>query len=183
MTATPDPQPGWYPDPSDPSRQRYFDGNAWTENYAPLGAPTPLSTMPTGLKIGLGVGAALLVLIALASVLVVVNTTGSLDAPPSAAENATAKAERLLGQQGAAFSKQGLIKQLESEKFSTADATSAVEHIEANGAVDWNEEAVMKAESYSDLTSLSLPDLVKKLESDGFTPSQAEYGATEARKG
>ena len=28
------PPPGWYPDPSgDPGRQRYFDGQRWTENY------------------------------------------------------------------------------------------------------------------------------------------------------
>lgn len=30
--------PGWYPDPGDPSRQRYWDGVAWTEATAP--APT-----------------------------------------------------------------------------------------------------------------------------------------------
>ena len=73
------PTAGWFPDPSDPSRQRYFDGNAWTENYAPLGAPTPGVGQPakpgmskpgmsTGMKIGLGVGAAVLVVIALASI-------------------------------------------------------------------------------------------------------------------
>lgn len=32
---------GWYPDPADPSRQRYFDGQAWTEAFAPIGAPVP----------------------------------------------------------------------------------------------------------------------------------------------
>lgn len=62
--------PGWYPDPSDPSRQRYFDGNAWTENYAPFGAPAPVGQTPKkgmsrGMKIGLGVGAAALALIAI----------------------------------------------------------------------------------------------------------------------
>jgi hypothetical protein len=35
------PAAGWFPDPSDPSRQRYFDGRAWTENYAPFPAPPP----------------------------------------------------------------------------------------------------------------------------------------------
>ena len=65
--------PGWYPDPTDPSRQRYFDGKAWTENYAPFGAPTPAVGHPAkpgmsrGMKIGLGVGAAVLALIALGS--------------------------------------------------------------------------------------------------------------------
>jgi Domain of unknown function (DUF4352)/Protein of unknown function (DUF2510) len=65
--------PGWYPDPSDPSRQRYFDGKAWTENYALFGAPIPGSGKPAkpgvsrGMKIGLGVGAAVLALIVLGS--------------------------------------------------------------------------------------------------------------------
>ena len=63
------PAAGWYPDPSDPSRQRYFDGKTWTDNYAPFGPPTqairtaPKSGMPRGLKIGLVVGAAVLVLV------------------------------------------------------------------------------------------------------------------------
>jgi uncharacterized protein DUF4352/uncharacterized protein DUF2510 len=64
---------GWYPDPSDPSRQRYFDGRAWTENYAPFPASPPGIGQPAkpgmsrGLKIGLGIGAAVLVLIVLGS--------------------------------------------------------------------------------------------------------------------
>lgn len=33
------PTPGWFPDPTDPSRQRYFDGKAWTESYAPFPPP------------------------------------------------------------------------------------------------------------------------------------------------
>lgn len=70
---------GWYPDPSDPSRQRYFDGKAWTENYAPFGAPAPGITHPgigqpakagmsRGMKIVLGVGAAVLALVAIGNI-------------------------------------------------------------------------------------------------------------------
>lgn len=65
--------PGWFPDPSDPSRQRYFDGKQWTENYAPFGAPTPVAGQPAksgtsnGMKIGLGLGAAVLVSIGISS--------------------------------------------------------------------------------------------------------------------
>jgi len=68
------PRPGWYPDPSDPSHQRYFDGKAWTEKYAPFGAPTLPVDAPTkpgmsrGLKIGLGVGAAALAFIAIGAI-------------------------------------------------------------------------------------------------------------------
>lgn len=30
---------GWYPDPDDPSSQRYFDGSQWTEQRMPAAAP------------------------------------------------------------------------------------------------------------------------------------------------
>ena len=43
-----------------------------------------------------------------------------------------------------AFSESGLIDQLEFEKFSTADATFAVEHIRVN----WNEQAAKSAKDY-----------------------------------
>lgn len=32
---------GWYADPTDPSRTRWWDGAQWTEHTAPLPAPTP----------------------------------------------------------------------------------------------------------------------------------------------
>ncbi len=37
--------PGWYPDPSDPSVQRYFNGTQWTDLPAPppVGTATPMS--------------------------------------------------------------------------------------------------------------------------------------------
>lgn len=68
------PPPGWFPDPSDPNRLRYFDGRAWTENYAALGAPAPGSSEPPkaglsrGAKVGLGVGGALLAVILISNV-------------------------------------------------------------------------------------------------------------------
>ncbi|MDT5154888.1 MAG: hypothetical protein QOI01_6621 [Mycobacterium sp.] len=64
---------GWFPDPSDPSRQRYFDGRVWTDSYAPFGAATPGNFQPAkpgmsrGMKIGLGLGAVVLAFIALGS--------------------------------------------------------------------------------------------------------------------
>ena len=35
------PQPGWYPDPADPARQRYWAGDAWTAETRDIGAPPP----------------------------------------------------------------------------------------------------------------------------------------------
>ena len=41
MTAPGGTPPGWYPDPHNPAQQRYWDGQAWTENVAALAAPPP----------------------------------------------------------------------------------------------------------------------------------------------
>ncbi len=197
--------PGWFPDPSDPRRQRYFDGRAWTENYAPFGPPAqavgqPSKTgMSSGLKIGLGVGAVILALIVLGSIgnsgknsSTSSNTgsmTGTVNVAPTttksgftpAQDNAIAKAKSYLGFSG--FSKQGLIKQLEYDKFSAADATFAVEQIEATAGVNWNEQAVKKAKSYLSFSSFSKDGLVNQLQYDGFTPDQAQYGANVAYGG
>ena len=43
--------PGWYPDPADPSRLRYFDGNGWTDHVqrteqSGAGAVAPTAQLP-----------------------------------------------------------------------------------------------------------------------------------------
>ncbi|MFF0490478.1 Ltp family lipoprotein [Nocardia sp. NPDC004068] len=75
-----------------------------------------------------------------------------------------------------AFSRSGLIHQLEYEKFSTADATFAVDSLN----VDWNEQAVRCAKQYLDYTSFSRSGLIDQLVYEGFTRAQAEYGANAA---
>ena len=75
-----------------------------------------------------------------------------------------------------AFSRTGLIRQLEYEGFSTDDATFAVDHI----AVDWNEQAAKSAKDYLEYSGFSRSGLINQLEYEGFTPAQAAYGATAA---
>jgi hypothetical protein len=43
-SSTPAPGPGWYPDPNDPSTQRYWDGSQWTESRAPAGQAAQTKT-------------------------------------------------------------------------------------------------------------------------------------------
>jgi len=74
-----------------------------------------------------------------------------------------------------AFSRSGLIKQLEFDKFSADDATWAVDH----ATVDWNQQAVKKGKSYLAMTSFSHDGLVHQLTFDGFTAEQAEYGTSQ----
>lgn len=88
--------------------------------------------------------------------------------------NAVAKAKDYLSL--TAFSRSGLVKQLEFEGFATADAEFAVDNI----AADWNVQAEKKAKEYLDLTSFSRDSLVQQLTFEGFTQEQAEHGATAA---
>jgi len=74
------------------------------------------------------------------------------------------------------FSRDGLIKQLEFDGFSAADAASGVDAQHA----DWNAQAVAKAKDYLNLTAFSHSGLVQQLEYDGFTAAQAEFGVSHA---
>ena len=70
-----------------------------------------------------------------------------------------------------AFSRSGLINQLEYEGYTTEEAEYAV----ANCGADWKEQAVRKAESYLDIMSFSRSGLIDQLEYEGYTTEEAEY--------
>lgn len=86
-------------------------------------------------------------------------------------KNALKKAKSYLDTM--AFSKSGLVKQLEFEGYSNEDATFAAE----NCGADWKEQAAKKAKSYMDLMAFSRDGLIEQLEFEGFTTEEAEYGA------
>lgn len=73
-----------------------------------------------------------------------------------------------------AFSRSGLVKQLEYEGFSAADAEYAVSHI----TVDWTAQADASAKAYMAYSSFSRKSLIAQLVYEGFTPEQAAHGAT-----
>mgnify|MGYP003564406486 FL=1 len=87
--------------------------------------------------------------------------------------NARQTAERYLD--FSAFSRSGLIEQLEFEGYSTQDATYAVDAVGA----DWNEQAAKKAESYLASSSFSRQGLIDQLVFEGFSQAEAEYGVTQ----
>ena len=74
-----------------------------------------------------------------------------------------------------AFSRTGLSKQLEFEKYSAPDATWAVDRV----TVDWNEQAAKSAKSYLEYQSFSRAGLKDQLIFEGFSPAQAEYGVSQ----
>lgn len=101
------------------------------------------------------------------------------EAPEPAGPTLTLSQRQAIGQAESyldytAFSRSGLIGQLEYEGFSTEDATFAVDNIE----VDWNAQAAASAQSYLDYSSFSRSGLIDQLLYEGFTPEQAEYGVT-----
>ena len=71
-----------------------------------------------------------------------------------------------------AFSRTGLIKQLEFESYSTADATYGVDAQNA----DWNAQAAKSAKAYLKLMPFSRTSLIEQLVFEGYTQAQAEYG-------
>lgn len=85
-------------------------------------------------------------------------------------KNAAKKAKTYL--EFMAFSRDGLVHQLEFDKFTHADAEYGADQ---SGA-DWNEQAAKKAKSYIDAMSFSRDGLIKQLVFDKFTTQQAEYG-------
>lgn len=93
---------------------------------------------------------------------------------PVSQQNAMRAAEDYLEVE--AFSRQGLIKQLEYDNFSAEDATYAVDSI----TVDWNAQAAKRAKEYLSIKGFSHEGLINQLEYDGFTPAQAEYGVAAA---
>ncbi|HLS78486.1 MAG TPA: Ltp family lipoprotein [Nocardia sp.] len=89
-------------------------------------------------------------------------------------QNAVRAAQQYL--EISAFSRSGLIAQLEYEGYSTADATSAVDSLN----VDWNEQAARSAKQYLEMTAFSRSGLIDQLVYEGFTYEQAEYGVNAA---
>jgi len=71
-----------------------------------------------------------------------------------------------------AFSYSGLVKQLEFEGFTHAEAVYGVDRCGA----DWNEQAAKSALNYLSFMSFSYSGLVKQLEFEGYTNKEAVYG-------
>lgn len=97
-------------------------------------------------------------------------------------KNALRSAEQYLSMM--AFSRVGIIDQLTSEYgegYDPADAEFAIAHLEANGLVDWNEQAAKSAQQYLDMMGFSRESLYEQLTSEygeGFTHEQAEHALT-----
>lgn len=70
-----------------------------------------------------------------------------------------------------AFSKKGLIEQLEFEGYSIAEATYAVNNCGAN----WTEQAVKSAKNYLRVSAFSKKGLFEQLQFEGYLLDEATY--------
>lgn len=71
-----------------------------------------------------------------------------------------------------AFSREGLIGQLQYEGYSLSESTYAVDNCGAN----WYEQAAKKAREYLNVMPFSKQELIEQLEYEKFTHEQAVYG-------
>ena len=71
-----------------------------------------------------------------------------------------------------AFSRDGLISQLEYELFTPEQAVYGVD----NSGADWNAQAILMAKSYISYSAFSRDGLISQLEYEGFSSEQAIYG-------
>lgn len=98
-------------------------------------------------------------------------TTPPAQSATTSQKNAVRKAQSYLSYSG--FSRDGLVAQLEFEKFSHEDAVYGAD----NSGADWNKEAAEKAKSYMDMQGYSRDGLIQQLLFEKFTQAQAEFGA------
>ncbi|MDD4127807.1 MAG: Ltp family lipoprotein [Methanomicrobium sp.] len=101
----------------------------------------------------------------------VTKTVAPTESIDIAKEQAVKKAESYLSVMP--FSYEGLITQLEYEKFTHEQAVYGADNCDA----DWSEQAVKKGKSYLSVMPFSYEGLITQLEYDKFTPEQAVYGA------
>ena len=76
--------------------------------------------------------------------------------------------------QFSAFSRKGLIQQLEYEGFNTADAEYGTDAQNA----DWREQAAKKAKQYLQTSAFSKQGLIDQLLYEGFSLEDATYGVS-----
>lgn len=160
---------GWYPDPETPGQQRYWDGNAWTQNFAPGAAPpapqTSATKKPVYKRPWFIVIAVLFGLGVLGNML---NGTPSESTPP--APNAV---------ESTPATKQAEVQPKPEPEPEPTPAEVAPEPEEpAEPAMSLGQEqAVQKASAYLDMGGFSRKSLIEQLKYEGFGKSDATFAA------
>jgi len=155
---------GWYPDPENSGQQRYWDGNAWTENRAP-GTTAP-STGTVAVKKPVYKQTWFIVIAVLIGLGVIGNLLGgspsSTTEPPSATESGSQPDE-----------KEATPEPVEAEPEAEPAAAPAAP-VEPELTMG-QKQAIGKAESYLDFAAFSRQGLIEQLVYEGFTEADATF--------
>lgn len=136
-----------------------FSESNWIEYPALNSSGGSVATLPSGANTGIST---------------TTTTAPTVSGPTETAGQYNARRSAASYLKLTAFSRSGLIKQLQYEKFSLGDATYGVDAQNAN----WNAQASKSAASYLKLMSFSRLDLIAQLVYEGFSQSEAEYGVS-----
>ena len=146
-----------------------FSETNWIEYPALSSSGVSVATLPSAVNSGVSTTTT----VASATTTATTSTT-STTAPSQSGtvsqRSAVSKAASYL--RSLAFSRSGLISQLQYEGFSLDDATYGTDAQNA----DWNAQAVKKGASYLRSSSFSRSGLIGQLQYEGFSDSEATYG-------
>ena len=151
---------GWYPDPENPGQQRYWDGTAWAEHFAPGDTPAApaaaVAKKPIYRRAWFIVVAVLIGLGVLSSVIGGGQPEDSASAPP--VSESTSQSEQDDAEAPA------VEPEPEAEPAPTQPALTMGQ-----------QQAVSKGESYLDLAGFSRQGLIDQLVYEGFSEADATF--------
>ena len=143
-----------------------FSETNWIEYPALSSSGVSVATLPSAVNSGVSTTTT----VASATTTSTTSTTAPSQSGTVSQRSAVSKAASYL--RSLAFSRSGLISQLQYEGFSLDDATYGTDAQNA----DWNAQAVKKGASYLRSSSFSRSGLIGQLQYEGFSDSEATYG-------
>lgn len=156
---------GWYPDPENSGQQRYWDGNAWTQNFAPGSTPAA-AAVPAAAKKPFYKRTwfiVVAVLIGLAGVGSMID--GSPSEAPEQAPSANESTQRPADTEAA-------------PAVAAPEPEPEPEPVEEPAEPDMTmgqKQAVGTAESYLDFAAFSRKGLIEQLVYEGFSEADATF--------
>lgn len=155
---------GWYPDPQNSGQQRYWDGNTWTQQFAPAGpaaAPTAAAVKKPFYKRTWFIVVAVLVGLGVVSNLIGGSPSTTSESEPPAAEKAAAP------------------EKIEAPAEIKAEPEVVTPEPVAEPAKPdltmGQKQAVGKGESYLDMAGFSRTGLIDQLVFEGFSTEDATF--------
>jgi hypothetical protein len=173
VTLVTEPTPaGWYPDPGHTGQQRYWDGSAWTENYAPgntEAAPTaggskkPVYRRPWFIVVAVLVGLGVI--------------SNMMSGTPSASTEPAGSATESSSPSAAEEIKPAATEEVKPAIVEPEPEPEAIEEPAEPDMTMGQQQAVSKGEDYLDMAGFSRKGLIEQLVFEGFSKAEAKFAA------